>query len=141
MEIALDEYNKIFGRMNSVYHEAALKLGLSDSKFDILYALCSHEDGCYQSVLYKETWKTKSTINSAIRSMEKEGILYLIPAEGRNTRVYLTEKGKRLTENTVCKIIAMENTIYHSWTPEQQQLFLQINRDFTEKLAAMVNEL
>ena len=141
MEIALDEYNKTLARMNSVYHEAALKLGLSDSEFDILYMLCSCPDGCYQSTLYKETWKTKSTVNSAIRKMEKLNFVYLTRGEGRNTRVFLTDEGKQLVENTVCKVIKLENIIYHSWTPEQQQLFLQLNQDFVEKMAAMVNEL
>lgn len=34
----------------------------------------------------------------------------------------------------------LENRIYASWTPEEQVLFLRLNRDFAEKLTALVRE-
>lgn len=141
MRMAFREYVELTGMIESVYHEAALKLNLTDSEMDVLYVLCAHEPGCYQSILCKETGRTKSTINSTVKKMEREGIVYLTPGEGRNTCVFLTEQGKQLMEHTVYKIIDMENEIYESWTQEEQQLFLQLNRDYVEKLGEMVKEL
>ena len=54
-------------------------------------------------------------------------VKYLTPGEGRNTMVFLTEKGRKLMEDTVYKVIQIENTIYDTWTPEEQKLFMKLN--------------
>lgn len=40
--------------------------------------------------------------------------------------VFLTEKGRKLMEDTVYKVIQIENTIYDTWTPEEQKLFMKL---------------
>ena len=134
------EYNAIESLIGCAYHEAALKMQLADSELCILYTLHTHGPGCLQSTLYKETGLTKTTVNSAIKKLEKGGTLYLTPGPGRNTRVYLTESGARLARDTAGRLMELENRIYASWTPEEQALFLRLNRDFAEKLAALVRE-
>ncbi len=141
MRIALKEYNEIMGLTGGAYHEAALRMHMSDSELNILYVICSHEPGCYQKVLYQETGMTKSTVNSAVKKLEQEGILCLKPGEGRNTCVFLTEKGQQLAESTVYKVFQMENEIFDSWSPEEQETFLHLNRDFLERLEQKVREL
>ena len=141
MQITLKEFNEILGQTNSIYHEANLKLGVSDSEAEILYILSTHEPGCYQSTIYKESFLTKSTINSALKKMEKKELLYLTPGGGRNTRIYLTEKGMELSKNTAWKIIEMENKVYETWSKEEQETFLRLNRDFAEKMTALVKQL
>ncbi len=108
MESRFKEWVYIEGLMQSAYHESALKMNLSDSEFWILYVFNFHQEGCNQSVLYKEACLTKSTVNSAIRKMEQKDLLYLTPGEGRNTMVFLTEKGRKLMEDTVYKVIQIE---------------------------------
>lgn len=141
MESRFREWNYIEGLIKSAYHEAALKMKLSDSEFWILYVFNFHKEGCNQSALYKETCLTKSTVNSAIRKMEQKDLIYLTPGEGRNTVVFLTEKGRKLMEDTACKVIQIENMIYDTWTPEEQELFMNLNRDFAEKLRDKIKEL
>lgn len=41
----IQEFNQIDGRISSLYHAAALKMGLSDSEFRILYTLAVNEPG------------------------------------------------------------------------------------------------
>jgi DNA-binding MarR family transcriptional regulator len=72
MDSRFKEWVYIEGLMQSAYHEAALKMNLSDSEFWILYVFNFHQEGCNQSVLYKEACLTKSTVNSAIRKMEQK---------------------------------------------------------------------
>ena len=141
MRIALKEYNEIMGLIGGAYHEAALRMHMSDSELNILYVICSHEPGCYQKALYQENGMTKSTVNSAVKKLEQEGILCLKPGEGRNTRVFLTGKGQQLAEGTVYKVIQMENEIFDSWSPEERETFLRLNRDFLERLEQKVREL
>lgn len=47
----IQEFNQIDGRISSLYHAAALKMGLSDSEFRILYTLAVNEPGYLQSAL------------------------------------------------------------------------------------------
>ena len=141
MNIAFKEFYNSLSQIDSAYHDAALKLGLTDSELDILYALSMHGSGCNQSILYKETGTTKSTINSAIRKMEQAGYLYLKPGTGRNTCVFLTEKGEELMKNTVHRIIAIENEIFENWSFEEQQTFLRLNRNFAEKFSEKIKTL
>ena len=100
MESRFKEWVYIEGLMQSAYHESALKMNLSDSEFWILYVFNFHQEGCNQSVLYKETCLTKSTVNSAIRKMEQKDLLYLTPGESRNTMVFLTGKHTSLSPSS-----------------------------------------
>ena len=124
MYSAFKEFYNLLSQLNNAYHDAALKLGLTDSELDILYSLNEHGSGCNQSIFYKETGTTKSTINSAVRKMEQAG---------RNTCVFLTEKGEELMKNTAHRLIAIENAIFESWSAEEQQIFIKLNRDFAVK--------
>ena len=141
MNIAFKEYYNIAGQIDGAYHDAALKLGLTDSELDILYSLSLHGSGCNQSIFYKETGTTKSTINSAVRKMEQAGYLYLKPGSGKNTCVFLTEKGETLMKRTVHRLIAIENEIFEGWSPKEQRLFMKLNQDFAARFAEKAREL
>ena len=79
------EYTHLAGEINSLYHEAAVKMGISDSVMNILYVICEKGDRCLQSEISRLTGISRQTINSAIRKLEKDGIVYLKQGQGRNT--------------------------------------------------------
>lgn len=94
MSSYLCEFNRIFKEFNDIYHEVASRLGLSNSAFDIFYAICELGDGCLQRDICKTTYIPKQTVNSSIRNLEREGYLTLVHGKGRNMHIYLTERGK-----------------------------------------------
>lgn len=141
MRSAFQEFNRIDGQIERCYHKAALKMGISDSELWILYALLTADTTVLQTELTEATGMSKTTVNSALKKMEREGLLMLVPDIGRNTRVILTEAGKSKAEATVCRLVDMENRIYESWSPEEQSMLIQLNRDYADKLSAMVEEL
>ena len=55
MDNLFETYNQIICEMDVDYHNAAVRLGLSDSEFGILYTLCVEGSGTNQSVLYKKS--------------------------------------------------------------------------------------
>lgn len=63
----IQEFNQIDGRISSLYHAAALKMGLSDSEFRILYTLAVNAPGYLQSALREATGMGRSTVNSALK--------------------------------------------------------------------------
>lgn len=141
MNSKLRELNGIMGKINSAYHEAAVKMGISDSVRDIFYVLCDKGSGCLQSVLYKETGMTRSTVNTAIRKLEKEGILYLTKGTGRSTCVVLTEKGEQFMRETVGKLVAIEERFFQDWTPREQETLLCVNRRYADELSRGIQNL
>ena len=65
------QYTYLAGEINALYHEAAVKTGISDSVQNILYVLCERDGQCLQSEISKLTGISRQTINSAIRKLEK----------------------------------------------------------------------
>ena len=141
MEVAFKEFNQILGNINAAYHEVCVKLGISDSEFDILYILCDLGDGCNQSAIYKNSGLGKTTINSAIKKMEKKGYIRIEQGTGRNTLVYLTEMGKELSAKTAERIIEIENAIFHSWSKEEQNIFVELNKKYLEEFNESVKKM
>lgn len=137
----MKELNIISGTINGYYHEAALKLGISDAEMNVLYVLSYEGNGCYQSLLYKNTGMTRSTVNTIIRRFEKEELLYLKSGKGRNTCVFLTDKGERYLESTVQKIVEMENRIFMSWSEEERMIFLHLNQKYASNLKDEIDRM
>lgn len=138
MEVKYREINLILENIDVYYHEAAQKLGLSDAEFDVLYILIQSDEYTPQKKIYQETGKSKSTINSAIKKMENEGILKLKEMDGRSVQVKLTDKGTKLANNTVAIVVDIENRIYDSWSEEDKKTILKLNRNFMEQFAKEV---
>lgn len=140
MSIDLNEFSNIFGMIDSAYHEAALKIGMSDSELSIYYVMAVRGDGCNQSLLYKDSGQKKSTINSCIRKLEKEGMVYLKAGEGRNTRVFLTDAGKARMAK-VEKFINIEKDIYASWSDEERKIYIELNKRYAKQIVDAVENL
>lgn len=134
----LKRYNYLYSETDAAYHEAAFKLGLPDSSMLVLYAICSCGDSCLLRDICRSSGISKQTINSALRRLEADEIVYLKNAGGKNKTVCLTEKGKKLAEQTAGKIIEMENAIFSSWNKEEVDQYLELTErylhDFRERL-------
>lgn len=128
------QYTYLAGEINALYHEAAVKMGVSDSVQNILYVICEKEDKCLQSDISKLTGMSRQTINSAIRKLETDGIVYLEPGKGRNTVVCLTEKGKRFALEKIYPLYEVENKIWNEWTDDEQQQYLMLTQKYRDAL-------
>ena len=78
--------------IDSLYHQAALKLGVSDSVLFILYMTYVNGEKCLLYDIYKLSGISKQTINSAIRKLENDEIVYLEKHNGKTKMVCFTEK-------------------------------------------------
>ena len=142
------DYNDIMHQVNclasdldSLYHQAALKLGLPDSVMMVLYLLYE-KDGSYPlNEIRKETNISKQTLNSAIRKLESEDIVYLKQTSGREKTVCLTEKGKNYTSCTITRLYNAECNAFQDWTEAEIRQYLYLmdkyNRDFRKQIETM----
>lgn len=136
-----EDVGSVNGVINSAFHRAAFKLGMNDSEMSIFYVIARCGEGCNQSELYKRTGHRRSTINSAIRKMEREELLYLEPGDGRNTRVFLTEKGRRRSQETVGRLLRIEEGIADTWPESERRQFVDLNTRFFTQLSEEIEKL
>ncbi len=138
MNSTVKEFNQLVEQINSAYHDFATACGMSDADFLVLYALLAHDGSCRQSKLYHESGQPKSTINSSVQRLQKQGVLRITQGEKRNTLVSLTEEGRCLADRTAGVLIAAEDRFYSSIPSEDVSLFLRVNREY---LAALLESV
>lgn len=142
MNITVNEqmkrFNLLSSEIESAYHDATFKLGLSDSTMIILYTAHCNGGECLLSDIILMSGASKQTVNSALRKLETEGIAYLKSFEKKKKIVCLTDKGMQLAENTACKLIRIEDEIFNSWSDKEVNMYIELtNRylaDFKEKI-------
>lgn len=137
----LRRFNHLLGEINGVYHEAAVKLGLSDSAMSVLYTLCSEGDPCPLHEVVRQSGASKQTINSAIRKLEGEEIVLLEAAGGRGKNVRLTKQGREMARRTAALLMEMEDGIYASWSREELRTYLELTGRFAAALKEKVKRL
>lgn len=133
--------NYLTTEIDAAYHEAALKLGLSDSTMLVLYTICNHGESCLVNDIIRLSGVSKQTLNSALRKLENEDVIYLEAVGGKKKQVCLTDKGKALIKDTVLRVIEVENEIFDSWTEEERTLYVELTQkylfSFKEKIKGL----
>ena len=129
MSPALSMFNHIYKEFNEIYHEATLKMGLSDSAFDILYSIVDLGDGCSQSDICKYSCLSKQTVNS------------FKPGKGRVMQIFLTDKGRQLLDEKIYPIIKKENEAFLCMTDEECRLMLELYEKYNNALKNKFKEL
>ena len=139
VDAQMKRFNLLTKEIDITYHDAALKLGMSDSAMVILYTVCSYGGECLLSDMTSGV--SKQTINSALRKLEADGVVRSEVFEGRKKKVHLTEKGRRLAKDTVYRVIEIENEIFASWPKEDVDKYLELTKRFMEALKEKTKEL
>ncbi len=127
-----DTFNSLFKELDDLYHEIALKLGISDSAFTILYVLCKQGNGCLQRDICQQSYCSKQTINSSIRRLVQEGYLYLTPGQGRDKHIHLTDAGTVFIDTKIRPIIEMEDLAFSSFSSRERKEFLRLLKKFVD---------
>lgn len=120
--------------IDCVYHEIAVRLGLSDSELAVLSILHDFGGQCPLSDILRLSGISKQTVNSALRRLEAGGCILLTPFSGKRKRVSLTFAGESLVEATVKRVEQMEREIWASWTKEERELYLGLTRRYLSAL-------
>lgn len=121
------DFNRINFMLMSIaklYHDAIVRFGLSENAGLILRFLSEFGGSCPLSAIYKTMGIRKQTVNSSIRKLEADGIVYLEQDTGRSKRVVLTESGRELAEKTVDQIHSAEVHVLDDWTREEIQTYI-----------------
>lgn len=131
----LSEYNGIWKENEDIYRMAAKKLGLSEGTFWILYTLREANREMTQSEVCHAMHEPKQTVNSALKKLERDGIIELLEMKDkRSKRLHLTEKGEEFARETVDKVIAAEQHALEDMKEEEVDAFFELFRTFSKRL-------
>ena len=119
--------NYLTSEMDSIYHQASLRLGISDS--------------VSMSDVYKSSGVSRQTINSAIRGLEADGMLYLEPYTGKAKKIVLTDKGRDYIRQTVARLLEAEIRAFDGWSEDEIKTHISLMEKYTEALRKQVQQL
>lgn len=106
----LRAFNQIVKEMDDQYHNYAKSCGLSDSALWVLYSLWENGKISSQRELCAEWFYSPQTVNSALKTLEKQGFVTLEPSPGggRNKQILFTNAGKDLVEKIIPPLMEAE---------------------------------
>ncbi len=130
----LREFNCLYKEIEKLYHDIAIKAGMSDSSFFILYTIVELGNGCLQKDVSDMYSINKQTIHSSIRNLEKNGYIFLKKGKGRNMHIYLTEEGEKLIQQKMIPIMEAENDVFTAMTAQESKELLRLNKKYTALL-------
>lgn len=133
--------NYLNAELEALYHQASLKLGLTDSASIVLYTIYDNGEDCLLSDIYKQSGVSKQTVNSAIRSLEKKHIVYLEQYSGRAKKVVLTDDGKEYVQKTVARLFDAEAAAFASWTEEEINAHIRFLEKYIDSFHEQIDKL
>lgn len=139
-ENLLWEYTRLYKEYDSIFHDIALAVGLSDSAFCILYHIMELGDGCLQRDICKETFLSKQTIHSSIQKLQQQGYLALEPGKGRNMHIHLTGSGRELLQKVVLPVRGLEEAAFDKLGPEGSRRLLDLTGQYIAAYRQLARE-
>lgn len=136
----ITQINKEF---DELYHKIAVHFNLSDSCFWVLYVLYEAKQPCTQKQICDYWYYNKQTINSAIKHLEKLGYVNKGYEENNkmNKKIGLTSLGLEVAENSVKKVIEMEDRAFISVKEKDLDTVIELMQKPLTTFKAEVNKV
>ncbi len=101
---------------DDIYHAYAVRHGVSDSFLFLMYVFHEDGDGVTQAEIGQILNVPKQTVNSALKRMESDGLIYLKndDKDKKKKKVFLTETGRNMMRDLIEPLILAENKAYES---------------------------
>lgn len=126
---------------NQLYREAATRMGLSGSVFDVLYSVNYLGEGCLQKEICDTSYLPKQTVHSAVDKLVAEGLLRKESGHGRAVALYLTPVGKQYVEARIVPIVQAEKRAFETMSIEEQQHYCDLAMRLAYAFRDQVEEL
>lgn len=120
------EIARLYREFDEIFHNMALRSGLSDSAFLIFYAIAELGEGCLQKDIADRYFISRQTVSSSIRVLENKRYLFLRPGKRRDMHIYLTDSGKDFLESRLYPLLVMEDEAMAAMPPGERQEFFRL---------------
>lgn len=132
---------KDYKRTDDVFHAYAVRQGLSDCAFWLLYALCEDDRPYTQNDLCEQWYYSKQTVNSAVSNLIKAGYIDLISGARNRKLISLTPVGQKYVEAHIRPVIEAEQRALAGLTAEERSLYIALSERHTQLLADELDSL
>ena len=124
------EFNRLYKETENIYTRYAASQGVSTTTLCVLYALYISESPCTQTQLVEDWGIPMQTINSCLKSLEKNGVVRLEFAEGnrKSKCILLTAEGKEMADRIAAPLVQAENNALGALEDRQRQQLMELTR-------------
>lgn len=138
----IDTINQRIKELNSIYHVAAGKSGISDGEVCIWSTLLCSEEEYSQQDLSEMLYLPKQTVNSIISNLVSKGFVILEHVPGTKNRkvIRLTKEGRDYGEVKVMWIFQAEKKALEQTEPEQVQVCIEMIEKYISNLRKEIDE-
>lgn len=138
----LQAYNRASKEIDGIYHDIARTYGLSEGCFWILYCLRIDGGELTQSDVRNSLLQPKQTVNSALKKLEQDGFVEVVPAEKRRGKyIKLTHKGMELAGKTVDRVISAEMSALSNMAAFERESFILLFHQHTALFKTCVQDI
>ncbi len=132
----LKEYNQIYKESDIIYHNYAKSCGLSDMAFWILYSMAERDKYFTQRDFCNEWFSAPQSVNSALKDLEKKGIIFLEVQTGnkKNKLIKPTKSGEEFIKSFIMPLIKTECESFASLSGEECKLMLTLTKKYISAL-------
>ena len=119
-------FNRLSHRQDELYHQFAVRAGISDSQFWVLYALCE-SGGCLSQRTFCEKWSiSKQTVNAAVAALQKAGLITMEYAQGsrKQKEIRLTSQGEQFAQEHILPVMEAECAAIMTLDETQRKQFM-----------------
>lgn len=139
----LAEYNQLYKEMDEIYHLYAKKHGVSDTTLWLMYSLYLNDAENTQSEICSAWHYPPQTINSALKRMEKQGLILLdaVPGNQKNKLIKLSEKGREMIEKAIAPLVEAEQKAFQGLKPKEKAALFALTRKYTQLLRSQMDKI
>lgn len=137
----LKKLNHLLGETEAVYHQFAVKIGVSNSVNRILYALYMADYCSSIADICLQTGLSKQTLNSSLRILEKDNIVIISAINGKAKQVSLTDKGKQFVEQNTARLVGAELYVLSQWSSQEIEQYLQLTERFLQGIRQEIDKM
>ena len=125
------DFGRALYHVDSFYDEFAKKRNVSSALLWVLYAL--NDGNSHTQIEISNDWELpKTTVNTVIKEIQKNGYVDLIPIKGkrREMSIVLTESGKKYADRVLADLYKKEAEVYKTLRSEEYEVV-----DLLERIA------
>lgn len=114
------DFGRALYHVDSCYDEFAKQSNVSSALLWVLYAL--NDGNSHTQIEISNDWELpKTTVNTVIKEIQKNGYVNLIPIKGkrREMSIVLTENGKKYADMVLADLYKKEAEVYKALSSEE----------------------
>ncbi len=132
----MTEFIRLCNQADEFCHAYAKAHGLSGTAFYILYSLAAGRKAYTQRELCLEWSYPRQTVNSALKNLQKQGLVELrfSPGSQKNKQIHLTEAGRRVTEEVILPFIEADRKAFGALREEECSVLISALKKYNHNL-------